>query len=632
MQMLASAERASLHRSCAVVVSDLGLTPADRERLARRFPWCRVETFDFSSYPPHVRDLGTFAWKPCVVSAMVERSGGPVLWFDSATIFHGDIDSILDGVERDGVYTLAGQSPLERIADPRTLALLAPASDDRHAPYRAGGVIGLDSSRALVQELVRRWRDLALDPSCIAPDGADPRAHKFDQAILTALVLRTWREHGLEIGSDEVDISSTDPVRWLSTRNKVAAWMPWRADPLVRAFFTCRHSGDRLLLRVARSGLIRGSAESAEGLLQRILERRRQRRLSAVRVTSKAEVRGRSCHCPSDLAVHWLHSEALREACDVVADEDSNIAHPERLQATVRSLSAIASAVEAGDAIHVKSDRLSAFVRYVLPGIRQPFVLVTGDSDASPVRRHAHLLEDQRVRHWFAQNCDIAERHPRLTRVPIGIDNPVYTKLDKRLGFLAAMALGRIPFDRTLSRNGIGDQRRLQQARAGLRRTVDAKPLRVLCTFHRNSVLLANAAAIPDRREACDILGASPDCHFVDRRLSQDAYWRAHDDFAFELSPRGNGLDCFRTWECLCLDTIPIVKTSALDALYRQEDFPVVIVESYREVTADNLRRWRTALAGRFTDEMRRRLTADYWIAQITERRRAASYPPVCSR
>ncbi len=90
-----------------------------------------------------------------------------------------------------------------------------------------------------------------------------------------------------------------------------------------------------------------------------------------------------------------------------------------------------------------------------------------------------------------------------------------------------------------------------------------------------------------------------------------------HADFAFEVSPRGKGLDCFRTWESLFLGTIPIVKTSTLDPLYLDEGFPVVIVELYREVTAKNLSRWRDCFADKFTPDMIERLTNDYWLGRI---------------
>lgn len=55
----------------------------------------------------------------------------------------------------------------------------------------------------------------------------------------------------------------------------------------------------------------------------------------------------------------------------------------------------------------------------------------------------------------------------------------------------------------------------------------------------------------------------------------------------FVLSPRGNGLDCHRTWEALLMGAIPIVKSSNIDSLF--EDLPVLIVSEWDEVTEEFL-------------------------------------------
>jgi len=51
----------------------------------------------------------------------------------------------------------------------------------------------------------------------------------------------------------------------------------------------------------------------------------------------------------------------------------------------------------------------------------------------------------------------------------------------------------------------------------------------------------------------------------------------------FVFSPRGNGLDCHRTWEAILMGSIPIVRTSNLDSLF--EGLPVLIVNHWGEVT-----------------------------------------------
>jgi hypothetical protein len=261
-QMLASAERQALPARHRVVAFDLGLDQRDRTRLERRFRWCLLERFDFSAWPPHVRDLANFAWKPLLIKAMVDQSDEPVFWFDSGTLFHGDLAAMIDGVDRDGVFSLAGQTPLAQCCDPRTLERLGATADDRYERYRAGGVLGFDGRRQWVRDLISRWSDCAAERSCIAPAGLDRRVHKFDQAILTVLLCRARRDHGVRLQPDAIDISAIAPVAWVSTRNKVPAWMPIACDPLVRAGYRAWKTADRAVLRWRAS---RAAAKSASG-------------------------------------------------------------------------------------------------------------------------------------------------------------------------------------------------------------------------------------------------------------------------------------------------------------------------------------------------------------------------------
>jgi len=646
-QLLLSVERHSDDELPRVVIVDLGLTNGDRNLLARRFPWCGVEPFPFDAHPAHVRHLEICAWKPIAIDETVRHHGGPVLWLDSATIIHEPLAAVFDRITHDGLLTLAGQSPIARWCHEATQRFMGASAEDVQARCRSAGILGFDGSRADVRQLVADWRRLALIPECIAPPGATRANHRYDQAILSLLLVRltpdttcgkidsnlavsgSSRIDGLD---EEIDISSVRPLQWASTRNTVAPWVPLALDPIVRAYYAMYKAADRALIRARSSHVIRDAAFAIEDLIARALAgvfliraTRRGRRF----LRAKSDLAGRACHCATaEGDVHVVHSEGLREGCDLVIDYASNVENPDRPQIPLSLLTVrlkpdtttgetIASQIGAGDTVHVKTDHLDTFVRDILPRAAGPIVLVTGDSDISPIRRFEHLLDDGRLLHWFAQNCDVAYDHPHLTRIPIGLDNPIYTKLEKRLGFAIGAMVGKIPFDATFSHNAMGNQAQLQDVKRRMTRTLDEKPTRVLCTFHRNQQLLPNADTIPDRAEAYAVLRDHPDCDFVEKRLPQQEYWRIHDDFAFEVSPRGRGLDCFRTWECLFLGTIPIVKTSPLDALYRQEQFPVVIVESYDEITSANLRRWKMQLEGCFTPELIRRLSNDYWLERI---------------
>ncbi|CAF3794661.1 unnamed protein product [Rotaria sp. Silwood1] len=73
----------------------------------------------------------------------------------------------------------------------------------------------------------------------------------------------------------------------------------------------------------------------------------------------------------------------------------------------------------------------------------------------------------------------------------------------------------------------------------------------------------------------------------VDRSILQTIYKR-NRQYPLWLSPRGNGIDCHRTWEALYLDAIPIVWHSTIDSLYT--DLPVIIIHDWNEINKQFLR------------------------------------------
>lgn len=350
-------------------------------------------------------------------------------------------------------------------------------------------------------------------------------------------------------------------------------------------------------------------------------ERRRlaARSRRAENLTSLDQLRGIGCHCPAGLAFHHVHSEAIREAADVVIDYDSNVEHPRRPQVPLPFLVKFAPAIPRGAVVHVKADHVAAFEATILPCLTAPIVLVTGDADRAQVARHRHLLDHPMIGHWFAQNADLDADHPRLSPIPIGLDNPVYTKFEKRLGFLVDMLAGRARFDPHFSRNDTGDQRRFNAAAAVARGAIGRKPLTVLCTFHKNHRIAPDISGLPDRVAAAAALGGKPFSHFVTHRIPQDECWRMHASFAFEASPQGNGMDCFRTWEALALGTVPIVRRSPLDRLYRAHGLPVAIVEDWEEVTPARLAQWAEDLVPALEPALHK-LSAGYWTGLIRAR------------
>ncbi len=79
-----------------------------------------------------------------------------------------------------------------------------------------------------------------------------------------------------------------------------------------------------------------------------------------------------------------------------------------------------------------------------------------------------------------------------------------------------------------------------------------------------------------------------------EQRSSRDAlvaYYREMASHRFVLSPEGNGIDCYRTWESLYLGAIPIVMASTCTSSFA--DLPILFTDNYSELSEGYLEdRW----------------------------------------
>ena len=190
------------------------------------------------------------AWKPIAIDDILRERGGLVLWLDSACVIRAPLDAVFEQIARDGVLALAGQSPIERWCHERTLRFMRVPREHLSVRVRSAGVLGFDASRPAVRDLVCEWRRFAQIPECIAPDGASRENHRYDQAILSNLLAAAGRSRDIALGEDEIDISSSHPVGWVATRERVSPWIPLAFDPLVRAGYALYKAADRAVLRV----------------------------------------------------------------------------------------------------------------------------------------------------------------------------------------------------------------------------------------------------------------------------------------------------------------------------------------------------------------------------------------------
>jgi hypothetical protein len=265
--------------------------------------------------------------------------------------------------------------------------------------------------------------------------------------------------------------------------------------------------------------------------------------------------------------------------------------------------------IQKGEVVWVSPKKVFQFFKEVFPKVRESFILLVSGGDESfpsqtglSLEELNRILEDKRLIHIFAQNCDYEKAHKKLTPIPIGLDY------------------------HTIAYKGSKGNRKVSpamQEKQLLDICHSSPPLsmrkkKAFIDFHhfdsirrgylkRYSELGEDRTSIFNQLKKTGLIDAGP-------KMERSALWKVKSQYAFSISPHGNGLDCHRTWEDLALGCIVIVKTSPLDRLY--EGLPVVIVKDWAEIKEENLNLW----LEQFKDfSYREKLTLKYWLNKIDE-------------
>lgn len=223
-----------------------------------------------------------------------------------------------------------------------------------------------------------------------------------------------------------------------------------------------------------------------------------------------------------------------------------------------------------GSLFYVCNSAIRSFFYNVLPHIKEPFTLVSGDSDdAMPYDKLSYsefqtMVHDSRVCHWFCQNLLVS--HPKMTHLPIGID---YHTLENHIGIHHPWGIGA----------SVEDQESALRAIASAGKPYHERIRRCYSNWHHSVFGIGDRG---DRQEAVAMIPRELMMYDGAFRTRTDS-WTLQTNYAFVVSPRGGGYDCHRTWEALVLGCIPIVKRSGLDPVY--DGLPVLIVDKWSDIT-----------------------------------------------
>ncbi len=215
--------------------------------------------------------------------------------------------------------------------------------------------------------------------------------------------------------------------------------------------------------------------------------------------------------------------------------------------------------VKKGDTIYLGDWAHDWFAKHVHPKIKEPYILISNDSDAwhpntSPwfIEASKTFVYDPKVAAWFCKNSLIST-HPKITQIPIG-QNIIYWGFCPDALFSKVNALAPDPFEREKT---------------------------------HLLYMAMQLASHSSRRGIAQLFQDQPYCFSRIRQLEHELVPREqfYEDLSqsvFTLAPPGYGPDTVRFWEALVLGCIPIVKHSELDDLYA--DLPVLFVNDWSEI------------------------------------------------
>jgi hypothetical protein len=203
--------------------------------------------------------------------------------------------------------------------------------------------------------------------------------------------------------------------------------------------------------------------------------------------------------------------------------------------------------------VYVKTDHIHDFFNTVK--LKEPFVLLTGNSDLSINESHLKFINDSRVLFWFGQNVEI--EHPKVKTIPIGIANYGY------------------PFADINILNKVRSQNNNKTNMFYCNFTVDTnKAEREYCLQQTKIQLVDHKNGGWD-----GVYG----CHGMSTKVANtfEEYLTDISRSYFCISPKGNGSDCHRTWEALYVKTIPIVTKTIIAKQHL--DFPILILDDWSD-------------------------------------------------
>ena len=264
---------------------------------------------------------------------------------------------------------------------------------------------------------------------------------------------------------------------------------------------------------------------------------------------------------------HFLSSRGILKSCDVYS------LHPISSDIYIRNYNKDLLETNNNAIIYLCNRAIPYFIKTY--HLQYKYILVSGDADETVPYNIFHntnelltFLNDPNLIHWYSQNCIID--HPKMTRMPIGLDYHSLSKANLDWGSQSS------PIEQETTFMDI--------IKSNIENPFWKRQIKCYSNFHFS--MPSGYKYLYDRVDAINKIPKEL-VFYEENKITRYETHIHQCEYAFVLSPHGNGLDCHRTWEALILGCIPIVRTSGIDSLY--DDLPVLIVKEWSDITYELL-------------------------------------------
>jgi mannosyltransferase OCH1-like enzyme len=223
------------------------------------------------------------------------------------------------------------------------------------------------------------------------------------------------------------------------------------------------------------------------------------------------------------------------------------------------------------------------FSKFILPTLTEPIILITSDGDLSiPSGLNSNttynILNHNMIIKWYTQNYDNTIIHEKLLPIPIGFDLH-----SKNKNFIEIY----------------NDIRQIPK--------ISTKTFKIFCDSHLSG-------HNKDRNNMFNLLKNNDNLVFLDKRVSYTDILSLYSKYKFVISPKGNGLDCHRTWEALYMGAIVITCTKELKNLFVTHNLPVVVLDDWNDITYENMKIWDKLYTPLISKCINKIINPEYWI------------------